>query len=48
VNMGALGCVGMRLADGTTVWALAAKNSSHAWRSSAEDRGAIRPSAYWR
>ena len=33
VNIGAVGCVGIRLADGTTVWSRAAKNSVQTWRS---------------
>src|SRR5262245_58628153 len=41
VNMGALGCVGMRLPDGTIVCARAAKKSVKARRNSAEVRGAI-------
>jgi len=41
VNIGALGCVGMRLADGTMVCCRAAKKSFHAARRSEEDRGAI-------
>src|SRR4029450_1410006 len=41
VNMGALGCVGMRLPDGTIVCCLASKNSVQERRSSAEVRGAI-------
>jgi hypothetical protein len=45
VNIGALGCVGMRLADGTSVCSLAAKNSFQARRSSADVRGAIDVSA---
>jgi hypothetical protein len=40
--MGALGCVGIKLADGTTVCCRAAKKSFQAPRRSAEDRGAIR------
>src|SRR5918994_4262801 len=39
--MGALGCVGMRLAEGTIVCCLAPKNSCQARRSSADVRGAI-------
>jgi hypothetical protein len=37
----------MRLAEGTTVCPRVTKKSSHALRSSAEDRGAIRRPAYW-
>src|SRR5690606_26488643 len=41
VNMGALGCVGMRLPEGTLVCCLATKKSVQARRNSAEVRGAI-------